>query len=262
MPIAHARDGTALHYAVHSEGAMGLLLLHAMGSSDVWRPLLKKLPLTEFTVVTCDLRGHGQSGGAPGDFTFPRLHEDLVTIMSELRELQWIVVGFSGSCKNAAWLAAFAPTKVAGLVLVAPCGFGVVPLPRQVMAYFTDYLSTKKTIPPEFEAWFTPRIAEEKAAVIRSLVEVPKPILDASAELWVFTDMTDVAKRVLQPAVVVIAREDPVYGMLFQQETTLAVLPHASRVQVEGGHFIPYENAAALADVIQSFVRRLAASPA
>ncbi len=254
-----ASDGTRLYYTVHGHGPHAVLLLHGMGTSDIWRPVLPYLDPEKFTAVLGDFRGHGESAGAPDEITFPRLHDDSLTVLDAAGVNRCVVVGFSGSCKNAAWLAAHAPSRVLGLVLVAPSGFDVVPIPRATMAYFDDFLRTKQTIPPEFEPWFTSRIREEREPVIRSLDGLRPGVLAACAELWLYTPVADVARRITQPVSVVVGRDDAMYHVEFLKVTTLQTLPAATLHVVEAGHFIPAEHPAALAAIIADVCERVTA---
>jgi pimeloyl-ACP methyl ester carboxylesterase len=215
MPQVTATDGTPLHYELHGHGLRSLLLLHGMGTSDTWRPLLQHLNLDTWRVLTFDWRGHGRSGGAAG-FTYPQLQRDVLTVLDAAKFPTCIVVGFSGSCKNAVWLAAEAPKRVIGLVLVASCGFDVVPLPRDTIIYFAEYLEQKKDVPPEFATWFTNKIGAEKAAVVNSLASIPRPVLEASAELWIYTSIVGHAARVTQRVKVIAAARDFIYHTEYQ----------------------------------------------
>jgi pimeloyl-ACP methyl ester carboxylesterase len=253
MPHTRSSDGTRLHYEVLGSGRTDLLFLHGMGTSDTWRPLLGCLDFDQVRAVTCDWRGHGRSDGGPERFTYPQLNADVLAIADAAAMDSGVIVGFSGSCKNAVWLAAEQPPRVRGLVLVAPPGLEVVPLPRDRIAYFFHHLEQKKNIPPEFESWFSEKIGAEKAPVVQSLVATARAVLDASAEMWLYSSVADRAPRVIQPVSVVAAGRDMMYGPEFQRQTTLASLPHATMDVLDCGHFIPCEEPALLARLIENF---------
>ena len=94
-----------MHYDVRGSGPIDLMLLHGMGSSDTWRPLLSCLDYDRVRAVTCDLRGHGRSEGGAERYTYPQLNADLLAIADAAGMESFVLVGFSGSCKNAVWFA-------------------------------------------------------------------------------------------------------------------------------------------------------------
>jgi pimeloyl-ACP methyl ester carboxylesterase len=84
------RDGNALHgESIGSSAATTILLLHGiMSSSEEMRPAASALhEATGATVVSLDLRGHGQSAGAFGDIDYIGQHEDDVAdVVAVLRK--------------------------------------------------------------------------------------------------------------------------------------------------------------------------------
>lgn len=253
VPEAISSDGTRLHYEVYGNGSPAVVLLHGMGTSDTWRPLLRHLDLKALRVVTCDLRGHGVSGGGAESFTYAQLNEDLVAVVQAAGIDRCVIVGFSGGCKNAVWFAAEQPSRVRGLVLVAPSGLGIVPLPRETVSYILDHIEKQKNIPPEFETWFSEKIGTEKESIVTALVTTSRAVLDASAEIWLYTAIDECAHDITQPVKVLAARRDVVYHPEFQRQTTLTTLPHATMEVLDCAHFIPCEEPALLARSIQRF---------
>jgi pimeloyl-ACP methyl ester carboxylesterase len=255
MPHVIAEGGVALHYERHGSGVEDLLLLHGMGGSRTsWNAVLRHLDLSRFRVLTVDLRGHGQSTADPASFGFERFHRDLVTVIRAAGMNHVNVVGFSGGCKTAVWLAAETPALVRRVVLVAPPGLGIVPMPREVLWPFFEQLTREKSAPPVLEPWLTEKLGPFRDIVIRDYANTPLPVLKSAAEMWFYGSVEDQAARVRQRALVVAAAREPLGHADFQRETTLRCLPRAQLEMLDCGHWIPFEEPQALATLIMRFV--------
>src|SRR3954464_14801178 len=127
MSFVTATDGLRLHYECHGRGPTKLVLLHGMGgSAESWRLVLRQIDPGLFSAVILDLRGHGQSLGGEANFTYAQLTADILAVMDDAGFKGAVIVGMSGSSKNAARLAVAAPDRVRGLVFVAPPGMSEV----------------------------------------------------------------------------------------------------------------------------------------
>jgi pimeloyl-ACP methyl ester carboxylesterase len=256
MPFVTAIDGTSLYYHIHGTGPNEVMLLHGMGSSSIWKPMLDHLDRDLVRTVAFDWRGHGRSAGSERQFSYPQFNDDILAVARAVGFSRSVIIGFSGGCKNAVWLAARNPERVRGLVLVAPPGLGIVPLPREMIAVFFDVLGRGGELPREFDPWFTEKMSN-RSAVIDPIAATPRRVLDASAELWVYTSITHEVSGLSTPVLVVAGAREPVYHPEFQRETTLATLPNAKMEVLDCAHFIPHEEPAALSGLITRFVATL-----
>lgn len=254
MPQITASDGVGLHYEVHGNGPTDLILLHGMGGSTAsWELLLREFDPCRFRVLTLDLRGHGKSQGDATNFTFPQLTADILAVAAHAGFGSAVLVTHSGSSKNAVCVAVAAPQLVNGLILVAPAGMGVVPLPRETLKWFFDAIGRDGKIPAEFDPWFTAKIGRHRELVDREYFHTARAVLDASVELWVHTSIAEQAARTTQPVLVIAGVQEPVYHPEFQRQTTLASLPRARMEIFDCGHFIALEEPKALAAAITRF---------
>jgi pimeloyl-ACP methyl ester carboxylesterase len=239
---------------VQGTGARDLILLHGMGgSSSTWQEVIPHLDVTSCRITTLDLRGHGKSNGGETRFTYPQLTADILAVADAVGIQRAVIVTQSGSSKNAVHLAATAPNRVDGLVLVAPAGMGEVPLPREMLTWFFDHLARTGDIPAEFNPWFTSKIGTARASVAREYARTSRAILEASAELWVHTSVVEHAARVTQPVLVIAGAQEPLYHPDYQRRTTLASLPQARMEVLACGHFIPLEEPLAVATLVMQF---------
>ncbi len=86
----------ATFYVEQQGSGPNLVLVHGMGytSTDVWQYVVPKLA-EEFTVLTYDLRGHGQSTDPDNDQSISTHADDLVGILDHFEIDQTSVAGFS-----------------------------------------------------------------------------------------------------------------------------------------------------------------------
>ncbi|MDP3073886.1 MAG: alpha/beta hydrolase [Opitutaceae bacterium] len=252
-------DGVRLHYSVHGSGPMDVILLHGMGgSSSSWGLVLPHLDPGVFRALVLDLRGHGRSKGGEARFTYAQVNADILAVADALRMPQAVVVGLSGSGKHAVWLAASAPDRVRGLVLVVPCGMGPVPLPREILAEVFDCVGRGGDTPPALAALFTEKTGAHRELIVREFARTSRAALDASAELWVHTSIEKEAAHVTQPTLVLAGAREPLYHPEFQRQTTLASLPHARMEILDCGHFMTFEEPVAVAGALGRLCASLA----
>lgn len=105
-------------------GGPTLVLVHAaVAGRRMWEPLLPTLT-ERHRVVAYDVRGFGASPAPTGDFYD---HDDLLAVMDAAGVDRAVVVGASNGGRIAADLAAVAPERVSGLVLLGAALPGLGP---------------------------------------------------------------------------------------------------------------------------------------
>ncbi len=117
-------DGIRVRYSRQGSGGATAVLLHGFGGDlDNW--LFNLGPLAAVAdVVALDLPGHGQSDIALPGASVEALAAFVVAFLDRLDIRRAHLVGHSLGAAVAAQLALDHPERVAGLVLVAPAGFG------------------------------------------------------------------------------------------------------------------------------------------
>ncbi|MGA8048018.1 MAG: alpha/beta hydrolase [Dermatophilaceae bacterium] len=97
-----------------------IVLVPGMGDlRSTYRFLVPDLAAAGFTVVSVDLRGHGDSDTGFASYGDAETAEDLAALLDELGQTA-VVVGNSMGAGAGAYLAAVRPELVRGLVLVGP----------------------------------------------------------------------------------------------------------------------------------------------
>jgi 3-oxoadipate enol-lactonase len=110
-------DGCELHYEVTGRGEP-VLLLHGLGSCSLdWE---KQMPALKerYTVITLDVRGHGQSGKPRGPYSIGLFAQDVARVLEKLALGPAHVVGISMGGMIAFQLAVDAPRLVRTLTVI------------------------------------------------------------------------------------------------------------------------------------------------
>ena len=133
MPAAMTDDGSSIAYESAGEGPPNLLCMHGWaGSGRYFDATIEQLDLTRLRAVTFDLRGHGRSDPAGDGFTLDRIAADALAVADAAGLDEFVVLGYSMGAKFAQYLASLAPERVRGLILLAGCPVGEIPLPAEL----------------------------------------------------------------------------------------------------------------------------------
>ncbi|MDC0667994.1 alpha/beta fold hydrolase [Nannocystis radixulma] len=122
-------DGSVVNYAEGPDNGPALLLIHGqMTDWENYYPVLPELA-KDFHVFAVDCYGHGGSAHDPAKYSAAAHGHDLQRFLAEVVGERVIVSGHSSGGQLAAWLAAYAPEQVSGVVLEDPPMFTTL-LPR------------------------------------------------------------------------------------------------------------------------------------
>jgi len=113
-----AVDTTRIYYRLEGREDLPLLVLsHSLGlDHGQWDQQMPAL-LTRFQVLRYDIRGHGASDTAPGDYTIEQLSRDILALADALNIREFFFCGLSLGGMIGQWLAAHAPERVTRVVL-------------------------------------------------------------------------------------------------------------------------------------------------
>ena len=128
-------DGCEIHYEVTGSGPP-VLLLHGLGSCGKDWELQVPALAARYTVITVDLRGHGESDKPKGPYTMSMLSADVVHVIETLGLGPLHVVGISLGGMVAFQLAVDAPALAKTLAVVNSA-------PAVVPDRFTTWLALK-----------------------------------------------------------------------------------------------------------------------
>jgi pimeloyl-ACP methyl ester carboxylesterase len=111
-------QGIRLFYEHQGDGNPPLVFVHGYACShEDWQPQVDFF-CTRQSVITCDLRGHGASDGAPEHCSIETFGADLSTLLRTLDLQPAILIGHSMGCRVVLQGYLDAPQRVAGLILV------------------------------------------------------------------------------------------------------------------------------------------------
>jgi pimeloyl-ACP methyl ester carboxylesterase len=101
-------------------GGPSLVLIPGQGGD--WTSYKKVLPLLSerYQVYAIDVRGHGCSDWATGDYSFTSIGRDMTAFLESVVEEPAIVSGNSSGGLIALWLAANRPSLVKGIIMEDP----------------------------------------------------------------------------------------------------------------------------------------------
>ena len=191
-----------------------LFLIHGIGAArNTWAKLLPILT-PHFTVVTYDLRGHGESPKGEGEFSLNHLVEDLEAIRKATGIAAMHLAGHSlGGMIGPAYARAY-PEKVLSLGLLSTAAFRTDDDSQKVWAVVKAM--EEKGIPPVLETlsdrWFTDDFITNHPDVVAARL---KQVVNTDAEVFlnVFriyagTEMGPWLHQVKAPALVLTGEHD------------------------------------------------------
>ncbi len=126
---------TTLSYEIHGTQGPLVLMLHGLGSrGEDWVLQIEALQ-NEIRLVTCDLRGHGDSPSLPGWPTVGDFAEDVIGLLEQIGERSAHVVGLSLGGGVALQMGVDYPQQVKSLTIVNAAATLRVPRNRLPSAF-------------------------------------------------------------------------------------------------------------------------------
>ena len=258
MPDFLSDDGIRLHYVVRGSGPTTILYLHWMGGdTSNWTGLWSAVDSSRFCHVALDFRGHGQSDTKPSTFSNQRLASDVLQLADTLGVQRFVVVGHSFGAKIAIELAAIAPMRVAGLVLIGALGPAAVPLDRDAVEAILNRVHDIAFVRDFFRSWIAVWPRAEIDSWLENFVKTPLWVHRAVCETALWTDITAETRNITTPALVIAGEHDPVYGPAYQRAAVLPAVPHARMIMVDCGHGLILERPEEIAGHCELFLGSL-----
>ncbi len=121
-PPAISSSGVAYSYKKGLNPSLPpIVLLHGLSQqSDFWLPVVDALG-SQYSTVSIDLRGHGESRNMHADYRIPQVAQDCINLLAELKFSNACVVGHSWGASVALHLAAQSlpnPLRIESCVLI------------------------------------------------------------------------------------------------------------------------------------------------
>lgn len=248
-------------YAVEGKGP-GLFLIHGIGANrTVWSNVVSRLK-GDFTCISYDLRGHGESPMPSGRFGLDELVDDLEALRDRLGVESAHFAGHSLGGMIAPAYARRHPERVSSLGLLSTAAFRTEDDSARVKAVVA--LMREKGVAPSLDAlvarWFTDdfaaahpeRIEWRKQQVLGTDEAVFLNVFDIYAE----TEMSSWIAGVSAPALVLTGELDGGCSPRLNQLIANA-MPAAELVVLDGlKHAIMVQSPDRVASAMMSFLKR------
>lgn len=190
-----------------------LVLLHALGVSGACWDSVTPL-LSDFTVITTDLPGHGSAPLPDGPLTVASIADSVAMSLRAAGIVRAHVAGMSLGGLVAQQLAAAHPDLVDRLVLIDTVATYPEPVRQQwrERAGIARQFGMLPIVAPTIEAWFTAEaIASDAPAVarVRQMLAGTDPEGYArTCELLEHADTRGILSQILAPSLIVCGRDD------------------------------------------------------
>jgi len=244
-----------------------VVLLHGFsGTGRAWDGVIARLDPERYLALAPDLPGHGSARAAQPPLTFTAC----VATVLERAPARFVLCGYSMGGRIALQLALAAPERVSRLVLVA-CSPGIEDAAERAERRRADTRLADELERGEFEdfieRWRTQPLFAADPPEVGALAREDQRRNDPRALAAVLRglgtgEMAPLWGRLgeLEMPVSVIAGErDAKFRAL--GERMAALMPHAELRVVPGGHGLPLESPAAVADAIATGPRAARSSP-
>jgi pimeloyl-ACP methyl ester carboxylesterase len=260
VPTVAASDGAVLAYDVRGSGPTDLLLLHgAPGTRSYFDNLIGALDTTRARAIVMDIRGHGDSGGEDAEYTLEQLTADTLAVADAAGANETVVLGFSMGAKFAQHLALTAPGRVAGLILVAGCPAGELPVPRELLNDWYSRIGDAERLAALVVEYARTAIdPADLEAVSRNAARASRAAFEGSLNLTIESSFSDEVGAIAAPTLVVGGAADPFFTPDFLRHDVVEPLQRARLVVLEGGHHLPLELTSELAALVEAFLAGLA----
>lgn len=170
--------GRTLAYRQLGEGPPLVLCLRFRGVMDDWDPAFLDALATDFTVVTFDYSGLGQSTGTPS-YVREQMAQDAKDLVDALGLGQIVIGGWSIGGVAAQIFAARYPASASHVIAIATLPPGPPELPSEPI-FFDTALKPVNSLEDEFILFFEPQSATSRAAGIATHERIASRTADRS----------------------------------------------------------------------------------
>lgn len=262
-----------------------LLLLHGFPQTRaMWRPLVPALA-DQFTVVTADLRGYGDSSkpATMPEMSFRLMAQDMVALMDSLGFDSFHAVGHDRGARTAHRLALDHPQAVRSLTVmdIVPTEHLLTNMTTEIAKAYYHWLFLAQPSPfPETMIGHDPDAYFERCLLgfgKASLSDFDADLLGIYRATWRDPDCiramchdyraaievdwehdrADLSRSVTCPALVLYGADGAMAHLLDVPATWRDRLSHMRHATIEGGHFFPDQSPQATTDALLGFINSL-----
>lgn len=255
-------ENAKISYSVDGNGPSNLVLVHGAGanSESNWGHFIEFLA-PNYKVVRPNYSGSGETTDDGQPLTTAQVAEQVIAVAKAADAVPFDLIGFSLGTSVSTYIAAKYPEYVKSIVLLAP--------------YIKGNARTKL----EFELWKDLSKTDRKAmsSIIiqtgfsanftstwdeNTMAETLENTLQTNnwegfirqAELLINTDVTEEAKKVNQPTLVIGCTYDYMVPSVLAKDA-LELIPHAQYAELETGHLAIYEKPEEFLKLVTKFLQ-------
>lgn len=249
-------NGVTIHHQVLGAAGKPLIVfINSLGTDfRIWRDVIVRLA-GSYAILCYDKRGHGLSDTGPLPYTIGDHAADLAGLMDHLGYRDVLICGLSVGGMIAQQLWADRPDLVSGLILCDTAHkIGTAEFWAQRIAAIEagGIEAVADAIMPR---WFTPAfIASPEGQGYRTML-CRQPVEGYAATCGAIrdADLTETAKRIDVPAIVVVGDQDGSTPPALCAEFARLIPGARYEVIKDAGHIVPVEQPAVLAEIIKAF---------
>jgi len=255
--VTTTNDGVKLAYRVVGSGPRTVIAVHGwMVSSRVYDDLVAALDGTGLRLVIPDLRGAGDSDKPETGYTIERYAQDILGLADDLDARSFVLVGHSMGGTICQWIAANAPARVEGMVLLCPVPASGVPFPPDAAGLFRN-AHTAEAHGAILGMACTNLSEAGRAHLLAAAATVPAGVIAEGFDAWSGAGFADQLSAVTARTLVV-ATDDPFLPPDFLRQAIVAKISGARLAVIRGaGHYLPVERTGETAAVIEAFLAGL-----
>lgn len=253
-----ASDGVELAYRTFGTGSTSVILIHGwMVSGAVYDDLVEALGTDGLRLIVPDLRGTGRSGSADGTYTIEQYAKDVLAVADALGARTFALVGNSMGGQIAQWIAATAPDRVLGAVLLCSVPASGMALPEEARGLFRNSAQSREmqqTIlglaSKQLEGGARDRLLDDAGTIAPACIQ-------GAFDAWTGASFAGMLGEI-RAAVLVVGTDDPFLPQDFLRKAISSQIKRASLVYLPGpGHYPQVERPRETAAVVRAFLTPL-----
>ncbi len=252
------QDGVKLAYRVFGDGSRTVILVHGwMVSGRVWDDLIAGFDGVGVRLVVPDLRCAGDSDKPESGYTIERYGRDILHLADELGARSFVLVGHSMGGTISQWIAAHAPDRVDGMVLLCPVPASGMPgFPEQALPLFRN-AHTAEAHTAILGMACTNLSDSGREHLLAAAATVPANCIAEAFEAWRGADFGD-ALAAITARTLVVASDDPFLPPDFLRAAIVGRIAGARLAVLPGaGHYVPVERSREAAALLTAFLAGL-----
>lgn len=261
MPTITRAGQRVAYVDTPGEGAAIVLAHNLMAHAGTFAEVTRRLA-PRWRVLAVDLRGHGDSGGAPRPFTTIDLAGDLAAVMDAAGVAEAFVAGTSLGAAAAAELALRSPQRVRGLALMAATPFVASAADHVTFTALRGVIRALGPTPVMFpmlrQLLGASYRAHEPAGVAAAAARIratSRRDLALSVQAWAGRPrLAGRLAAISTPTVVVVGDEDQACPRRFSAAIAAEIRGARLEVVRGAGHSVQLERPAEVAEILESLM--------